>query len=204
MHTAMAVPSLRTKDELRVEALLARRTYAGALAPPLRDELERALADIVSPRIADGAIVAGYVPMRDEIDPTPLLRALSARGCVLTYPWFADRAAPMTFGAGFGMEVGPWGASQPSPPVATRQPEVVLVPLVAVDRAGNRIGQGQGHYDRALADLRTRGDVRTVGLGWDVQLLDGAVPVDPWDVPLDAVATPTRWIETRKIERTQP
>ena len=61
--------------------------------------------------------------------------------------------------------------------------------------AGNRIGQGQGHYDRALARLRESGAVRTIGIGWDVQVWDSGIPADPWDVPLDAVATPQIWIE---------
>ena len=77
---------------------------------------------------------------------------------------------------------------------AVVRPSAVLVPLVAVDRAGNRIGHWRGHYDRALAALRGDGGVRTIGLAWDVQLRDDTSPADAWDVPMDAVATPTRWM----------
>jgi 5-formyltetrahydrofolate cyclo-ligase len=67
---------------------------------------------------------------------------------------------------------------------------------VGVDRQGNRIGQGAGHYDRALQSLRADGSPRTIGLAWDVQLVE-SVPADPWDQPLDYVITPSRTIEIR-------
>ncbi len=73
----------------------------------------------------------------------------------------------------------------------------MLVPLVAADRHGARIGHGKGHYDRALAHLREGGTVFTIGLAWAPQILDEAIPADPWDMPLDAIATPAEWIACR-------
>jgi 5-formyltetrahydrofolate cyclo-ligase len=69
------------------------------------------------------------------------------------------------------------------------EPDLILVPLVAIDRAGNRLGRGKGHYDAALSRLR-RGGARLIGLGWSMQLLNEDIPADPWDVPLDAFASP--------------
>jgi 5-formyltetrahydrofolate cyclo-ligase len=74
---------------------------------------------------------------------------------------------------------------------------VVLVPLVLGDRQGNRIGHGKGHYDRALAHLREGGDVFTIGIAWENQISEIPIAADPWDIPLDAIATPAEWIDCR-------
>jgi len=93
-------------------------------------------------------------------------------------------------------EPSPWGVLQPPAGAEALAPDVVLVPLVAADRAGTRIGHGKGHYDRALAHLREGGGpVIAIGLGWEPQILDFPIPPDPWDVPLDAIATPAGWID---------
>lgn len=195
MHTAMVVPSPLTKNDLRADALRARREYARALTDAARGELEQLLMRQVMPRIGTAGAVAGYHPMTHEIDPSPLLDALAAAGRVVALPWFADRDAPMMFRKAPAVAPGPWGVPQPDRDALAVRPKVVLVPLVTVDREGNRIGHGQGHYDRALARLREGGPVRMIGIAWDVQVLDDMIPADPWDVPLDAIATPRRWIE---------
>jgi 5-formyltetrahydrofolate cyclo-ligase len=76
-------------------------------------------------------------------------------------------------------------------------PDLVLVPLVFGDRKGTRIGHGKGHYDRALAHLRDAGPVSTIGIAWEIQMSGHDLPADPWDVPLDAIATPAGWISCR-------
>jgi 5-formyltetrahydrofolate cyclo-ligase len=63
------------------------------------------------------------------------------------------------------------------------------MPLVAIDAAGNRIGMGKGHYDRALPGLRAAG-ARLIGCGWSFQRIDEPLTPDPWDVPLDGFASP--------------
>ena len=78
---------------------------------------------------------------------------------------------------------------QPKRRAPVVEPDLILVPLIAIDRAGTRLGRGKGHYDRALGRLkRTR--ARLVGVGWASQLLADTIPVDEWDVPLDAFASP--------------
>ena len=83
--------------------------------------------------------------------------------------------------------------AQPADDAAVLVPDIVLVPLVLADRSGGRLGRGKGHYDRALAGL----DAVAIGLAWDVQLSDTALPLDSWDARLDAIATPenaTPWL----------
>ncbi|WP_158703003.1 5-formyltetrahydrofolate cyclo-ligase [Allosphingosinicella vermicomposti] len=142
-------------------------------------------------------VIAGYHPMRDEISPLPLLEALRDHGRITALPWFEDRDARMIFRENPATEVGPWGVLQPSADAPVALPNLVFVPLVLIDRRGTRIGHGKGHYDRALSHLRQSGPVRTIGICWDIQLSDALIPADPWDIPLDAIATPTQWIMTQ-------
>ncbi len=92
---------------------------------------------------------------------------------------------------------GPWGVMQPEGVNVSVKPDLLLVPLVAADPQGNRLGQGQGHYDRALAGLRKNGEIVAIGLAWECQIAD-SLPADPWDEQLNYIVTPERLIETRK------
>jgi 5-formyltetrahydrofolate cyclo-ligase len=189
-------PSPPGKTELRTEALARRRGYSASLEPRVRAELERKLAEIVLPRLIGARIVAGYHPLRDEISPYPILDRLGP-GQRAALPWFQGRDARMLFREAPAVEPSPWGVLQPSAGAEALAPDMVLVPLVAADRHGARIGHGKGHYDRALSHLREGGQVFTVGLAWEPQILADPIPADPWDVPLDAVATPGEWIDCR-------
>jgi 5-formyltetrahydrofolate cyclo-ligase len=189
-------PSPPGKPALRKEALAERRAYAASLDPALRSALERKLAGIVLPRLIGARIVAGYHPLKDEISPYSILDRLGA-GQRAALPWFQGRDARMLFREAPAVEPSPWGVLQPSGEAEALAPDIVLVPLVAADRRGTRIGHGKGHYDRALAHLRDGGPVFTIGLAWEPQILDQPIPADPWDVPLDAIATPGEWIDCR-------
>ena len=191
----MAVPS-PSKLQLRSEALARRRDLARALTPELRNELEAKLAEVVLPHLIGARIVAGYHPMKDEISPYSVLEALG-QGQTPALPWFADRDSRMMFRQAPAAEPGPWGVLQPPASAPVLAPDVVLVPLVLGDRRGTRIGHGKGHYDRALSHLREAGPIFTIGIGWEEQIVDEAIPADPWDVPLDAIATPGEWIQCR-------
>jgi 5-formyltetrahydrofolate cyclo-ligase len=162
----------------------------------LRADLEGKLAAILEPHVLAARVVAFYHPLRDEISPYPLLESLGPEQQA-ALPWFLDRDSRMMFRAAPAVEVGPWKMLQPAGDSEPLAPDLVLVPLVAADRSGARIGHGKGHYDRALSHLREGGRVRTIGIGWEHQILDEAIPTDPWDVPLDALATPGEWIECR-------
>ncbi|HEX8308228.1 MAG TPA: 5-formyltetrahydrofolate cyclo-ligase [Allosphingosinicella sp.] len=189
-------PSHSGKPELRKAALERRRAFAGSLGPGVRAELELKLAQIVLPRLLSARIVAAYHPLKDEISPYSILDRLGA-GQRAALPWFLDRDSRMLFREAPAVEPSPWGVLQPSGQAEALAPDVVLVPLVAGDRHGNRIGHGKGHYDRALSHLREAGGVFTIGIAWEIQILADPIPADPWDVPLDAIATPREWIDCR-------
>ena len=202
----MAVPSLpfktglragTLKTELRSAALAARRNFARSLLPEVRAELERKLAEIVLPHLIGARVVAAYHPLKDEISPYPILERLGA-GQEAALPWFANRDARMIWRRAPAVEPSPWGVLQPSGDAPGLAPDLVLVPLVMADRAGTRIGHGKGHYDRALAHLREGGlPVTTIGLAWEMQIADEALEPDPWDQPLDVIATQKEWIQCR-------
>ena len=196
----MAVPSpspATSKHELRAEGLRRRRGFARSLTPALRGELEEALARLVLPHLIAARVVAAYHPLRDEISPDAILAGLGA-GQRAALPWFADRDARMLWREAPAAEPSPWGVLQPPAEAAALAPDVVLVPLVLADRQGTRIGHGKGHYDRALSYLREGGGpVFTIGLGWADQIVDDPIPADPWDMRLDAIATPREWIAIR-------
>jgi 5-formyltetrahydrofolate cyclo-ligase len=195
----MAVPSPppSLKQGLRAEALAARRAYARSLSPELRAELEAKLAELVLPHLLSAKVVAAYHPLKDEISPYPILERLGA-GQRAALPWFLDRDARLLWREAPAVVPSPWGVLQPSAEAEALVPDTVLVPLVLGDRTGVRIGHGKGHYDRALAHLREGGTrVFTIGLAWEPQIADAPLPGDPWDVPLDAIATPKEWISCR-------
>jgi 5-formyltetrahydrofolate cyclo-ligase len=155
----------------------------------VRAELEAALAEHLAPLIATSRIIGAYAPLPDEISPMPALAAAKANGATIAFPAFSGPSEPFRFLAGEPVEPGPFAAFQPALSSPEVHPDLILVPLVAIDRAGTRLGQGKGHYDRVLAEMKRRGAL-LVGLGWAVQLVDGLIQTDPWDVPLDGFASP--------------
>jgi 5-formyltetrahydrofolate cyclo-ligase len=194
----MAVPSPPTKIELRSRGLVTRRDYARALTPETRDALEAQRADLVLPHLITARIIALHHPMISEISPYAILAGLGT-GQRAAIPWFADRDARMMFREAPATEPGPWGMLQPPAEAEALAPDAVIVPIVYGDRRGTRIGHGKGHYDRALAHLRDGGPVFTIGVAWGPQISDDPIPRDPWDVPLDAIATPDEWIDCRHV-----
>ncbi len=138
----------------------------------------------------DGA-VAGYAAIRDELDPAPLLAALHGQGRTLALPAGAGRGVPLQFRAwtpGEPLVPGGFGVPEPLPAAPCVVPRVVVVPLLAFDRAGRRLGYGAGCYDRTLAALRRAGPVLAVGVGFAAQEV-AEVPVDAYDQRLDGVVT---------------
>ena len=141
-------------------------------------------------------MVALYHPLRDEISPLPILDGLVG-GQRSAFPWFAGRDELMIWREGPATEPSPWGVLQPHDEAEALSPDMVIVPIVLADRSGIRIGHGKGHYDRALAHLRESRPITTIGICWETQLIEESIPVDPWDMRLDAIATPKEWIQCR-------
>jgi len=192
----MAVPSpSSSKSELRAEGLRRRRAFAESLTGDLRAELESELARIVLPHLEGARVIGAYHPLKDEISPLPIIEGLSA-GQRYGIPWFADRDARFIWREGPASEASSWGVLQPASDSEALAPDIVLVPVVLADRSGIRIGHGKGHYDRALARLREGGQpILTIGLAWENQIIDDSITADPWDMPLDAIATSKEWIQ---------
>ena len=189
----MVVPShnpvLADKVALRRQARERRQSFVEGLSPEERGRLEHKLAEVLAPLLAKSRVAGGYAPLPTEISPLPALEAAAVRGTLLAFPAFSDHQSHFRFLAGEPVEPGPWAVLQPALDAPHVFPDLVLVPLVAVDRRGTRLGQGKGHYDRAAVDLRDHGAL-LIGVGWAVQMLDSEIPDDPWDLPLNGFASP--------------
>jgi len=189
----MAVPShtpvLADKVALRRLGRERRQAFLKELSPEGRGRLEHRLAQVLEPLLARSRVVGGYAPLPSEISPLPALEAAAARGTQLAFPAFSDHQSHFRFLAGEPVEPGPWAILQPAMDSPHVYPDLVLMPLVAVDRKGTRLGQGKGHYDRVAVELREHGAL-LVGVGWAVQMLEGEIPADAWDLPLDGFASP--------------
>lgn len=181
-------PQPLAKDALRSAALEARKAYVRTLDDAHRTLLERRLADALTGLCAQARVVGGYAPMGSEISPSLAMEEARAVGRIVAFPAFFDPAKPFRFLAGDPLTPGPFGIMQPNRAAPEVEPDLVLVPLIAIDGAGARLGRGKGHYDRVLGRLRRSG-AKLIGVGWPVQRLD-LIPADPWDIHLDAFASP--------------
>jgi 5-formyltetrahydrofolate cyclo-ligase len=133
-----------------------------------------------------GAVVSGFWPLRDEIDIRPLLLALHARGHPIVLPVTPKRGLPLTFRLwqpGDTLIEEKFGTMRPTG--EERSPDFLLVPLLAFDRRGGRLGYGAGYYDRTLTLLSPR---FALGCAFAAQEAP-EVPMGPRDVWLDAVVT---------------
>lgn len=136
-----------------------------------------------------GRIIAGYMPIRTEVDPLPAMAALS-RHSEICVPVITGPGKPLVFHKWTPDTVlvpGPFGAAVPSDGVEL-VPEVLIVPLVAFTDSGARLGYGGGFYDRTLEQLRAGGDVRAIGFAFEAQLAE-TLPQEPTDQPLDVIVT---------------
>lgn len=144
--------------------------------------------------IPSDATIGLYRATPDEAPASRYATHFLETGHRIALPRFADRASTMEFAVWsdpFGdsdLEPGPFGLLQPAADAEPVVPDVLFVPLVGFTADGQRLGQGGGHYDRWLA---AHPEAHAIGLAWDCQLCD-TLPLEPHDVPLRAVVTPTR------------
>ena len=140
------------------------------------------------------AVVAGFWPIAEELDIRPLMIELINQGCQIALPVVVAKKQPLLFRAwrpGDPLEAGAFGTLQPTARRAVVEPEVLIVPLLAVDEEGWRLGYGGGFYDRTLEALRARKRVIAVGVGFNEQIVP-EVPHDPNDQRLDWLLTDKR------------
>ena len=178
-----------SKEVLRRAALDARKAFVATLSDAERALLEQRLAEHLTSLFAGVSVVAGYHPLGSEISPLPAMEEARAVGAIAAFPCFPNPGKPFRFLAGDPLEPGPFGIMQPTKRHPIVDPDLVLVPLIAVDGRGTRLGRGKGHYDRALTRLK-KNRARLIGVGWSPQRLVDTIPRDEWDVPLDAFASP--------------
>ena len=140
-----------------------------------------------------GSGISGFSAIRDEIDPAALLTRLHSEGHRLGLPVMQGKGLPLVFREwvpGDVMGEATWGIAEPLPDKPVLEPDVVLVPLLAFDSQGYRLGYGGGFYDRTLARLRAVKPVVAVGIAYDELKVD-AVPHQSYDERLDWVLTPS-------------
>lgn len=139
-----------------------------------------------------GKVVAGYWPIVTEIDARPLMARLEEAGLVCALPVIAGEAAPLIFRRWSPrdgvIQAGPRGTFEPVPSAEEVVPDIVLAPVLAFDRAGRRLGQGGGYYDRTLPLLRSRNAVVVIGVAYALQEVDH-VPDAETDARLDWILT---------------
>jgi 5-formyltetrahydrofolate cyclo-ligase len=138
-----------------------------------------------------------YAPLPQELDVWPLLTVALSAGKKVALPRFVARTtsyeACQIFDPALDSQAGQFGIREPHSrcaPLSSISLDLILVPGVAFDLQGRRLGRGNGYYDQLLKGLRGT----TCGVAFDQQII-GEIPVEPHDAPLDYVLTPTRWIE---------
>ncbi|MBL4693183.1 MAG: 5-formyltetrahydrofolate cyclo-ligase [Magnetovibrio sp.] len=148
-------------------------------------------SEVSKPYAGLEAILAGYWPMSDEMDVRPAMVALDRIGVLQALPEVVAKNRPLRFRAwasGESLEEGPYGTFHPLVQAPLLRPDVVLVPLLAFDKRGYRLGWGGGYYDRTLQLLRKTGDVTAIGVAYAAQEVDD-LPVDDYDEPVDWIIT---------------
>jgi 5-formyltetrahydrofolate cyclo-ligase len=138
-------------------------------------------------------IVSGFSSIEDEIDARPLMERLDVLGFVLALPVIECKGKPLVMRAwkpGDPLEGRTWGIAEPLSSAPEVAPDIVLVPLLAFDAGGYRLGYGGGFFDRTLEKLRKMKPVVAIGLAYDELRVD-VVPRDEYDQPCDWVLTPS-------------
>lgn len=183
------------KRLLRLEMRALRRSLA-AKAP---DAAERAAA-LAPAELFSARVVAGYAPQGAEIDPGPLMRRFEAAGARIALPVSPGPGQPLVFRAwtpAAERVVDAAGISAPPPSAQALEPDLLIVPLLAFDRSGMRLGQGAGYFDRTIADLVRSRKVFTLGLAYAGQGV-ACIPAQEHDRALDAILTEAEYIAVRR------
>ena len=184
------------KAELRVAAQARRDALAA--------DTRKAAAETIGARkfllaLPPATIISGFMPLKSEINPLPLMQKLAEAGARLALPAIAGRGKPLIMRAwefGAPLDRGQWGIREPKPAAPEVEPDILLVPLLAFDRAGYRIGYGAGYYDMTIHRLRGLKPVTAVGIAFAAQEVP-KIPTTPRDERLDLVLTEREVIDLR-------
>ncbi len=187
-------------DQLKTD--LRKAAFARRDALPAAER--QAAAETIAARpfpvpVKPGVIVSGFSPLKTEINPLPLMRRLAAVGAALALPVVAGRGKPLimrSYAFGQPLNEGVWGIREPKEDAPQVDPDILIVPLAAFDRRGNRIGYGAGYYDMTIHRLRSIKPVVAVGIAYAAQEFP-EVPTTPRDERLDLVLTERDVIDFR-------
>ena len=144
-----------------------------------------------------GNIISGYYPIGSELSPLPLLTELSLSQYEIVLPVMVGKRKPLLFRQwlpGDSLLGGGFGVREPLKSARELIPNILIIPLLAFDRKGNRLGYGGGFYDRTLKNLRTLGEPIAIGIGFSTQEVD-MVPVSENDQSLNWIVTEREAIE---------
>ena len=189
-------PALSDKADLRTTSLHRRDEMPAAARAAAAEAIAARPLPVT---VSAGTVVSGFSAIRSEINPMPLLRRFAAAGAQLALPTIVSRGQPLRFRVfSFGQELdrGQWGIREPKPDAPEVDPDVLIVPLAAFDRRGNRIGYGAGYYDRTLHALRGKKPITAIGLAFALQEV-AKIPALPHDARLDLVLTEREMIDCR-------
>ncbi|MEL7544438.1 MAG: 5-formyltetrahydrofolate cyclo-ligase [Pseudomonadota bacterium] len=184
------------KDALRREMFRRRAEASEAASREAPADLaQRVLAHLEAVGVAvAGWVTSAFLPIRTEIETRPTIAALHEAGLAIALPTIEGDDPDLVFRSytpGDALVKGAFDVEEPMTAQPVVQPRTLLVPLLAFDAQGYRLGYGGGYYDRAIARLSQGGPVATVGLAYDAQEVDD-VPREAHDLALDAIVTPTR------------
>ncbi|MBO6784374.1 MAG: 5-formyltetrahydrofolate cyclo-ligase [Alphaproteobacteria bacterium] len=182
-----AKPGVRAAARANREAL-----FSGLGAAAAAGVAARFMAEpLLSGEVGIGTVVAGYAPIGSELDPRTLMERIAARGSTTCLPVVVEGDAPLEFrrwAPGEELVTGAYGIPIPPPRADVVTPDLLLVPMLAFDRRGHRLGYGGGYYDRTIAGLRVAREILAVGLAFSGQLRDD-IPAASHDMVLDWIVT---------------
>lgn len=179
--TAAQKRTLRTAAKRRRDGMAATADIGAALANEFGAAFE----------LPTALVVSGYYPIGSEANVMPLLEALRHAGHSIALPIVAGADRPLDFrrwDAETPLKPGPFDIPQPTEEAPAVRPDLILAPLLAFDRCGNRLGYGGGFYDRTIRTIREHQPVMCVGVAYAAQEVPG-VPHDATDTPLDRILT---------------
>lgn len=185
---------MSTKSAVRARMRAQRDAFVAGLTPSERIQCFRVAPAMLASHFAPGKTIASYFAYGGEADPARILAQARDAGASIAVCSMAGLEEAMLFrlwSPSDAVEPGPFGVGQPRTSAEAVQPDVIIAPLIAFTRQGDRLGQGGGYFDRVFT---TYPDALRIGLAWSVQETE-SLPSDSWDVPLDAVLTEREWID---------
>ena len=189
-----------SKAQVRKKMKDARAEHVAELPDQARALIFNRPPGIVVERVPESATIGLYMEVQNEAPASGYARFFHERGHTLALPYFHYLYDDMDFARWNDpyqpreLTPGPFGARQPKDDAESVVPDVLIMPLVAFTERCERLGQGGGHYDRWLA---AHPDTLKIGLAWDIQKAD-YLPLEPHDIALDMIVTPTRAYEAPK------